>query len=953
MKRPSYPNTLYFIKTFIVFLFIFLCHQLVQAQPKNKDLTALRKTRNPDTIRMLSAKLITEARKNNDQLLEGIVIFLQSKMAYRQGNVASALDLARQSVKHTNQKDSDTYTRASLMVAYMLAKQGKNVEALQTAFKMLRETDELHWKKMNIYSLVCISDIYQGMGNPSEALPYALKSSKEALELKDSSMYIISLSNISDLYSNSHIKSAANIKKATKYLEIVLSPPYLHFVAETSFDNSRFLGNLGSLYGQANDKRAESTIKQAIAISSEHKYTTLEKSQLSALIEVYNNQQRYAEAVKYGQQAIALDPGSENDKNMQKNLFNKLKEGYEGLGNYKLAYEYYGKSVKLEDSLSNLEKTKNAAELDKKYRNDERLIIADNETKLFHQQRNYLILLAILIAVALIATYNWLVYKRKKEAALLIKEREQLEKLAALKTRFFANISHELRTPLTLIMGPAGQLMDKEVDDEAQEQHYLKTIIRNGNKLLNLVNELLDLGKLEAGKLVLKLKPVALANFTKIIYQGFYSAAAFKKINYALVSTIDEQLFADLDIEKFEKISTNLISNAIKFTPNDGSITVTALTTDDAFNFSVTNSGAGIHPDDLPNVFDRYYQGHNEEQQLQGGTGIGLAIVREFTELMGGTITIDNVWKESVTFKVSIPLVNAELRPAEPQTVIGTIDIIEPVAITIDDNKMLVMIVEDNVDMAGYIADILKPTHTLVTAGNGAEALTMLNAMEKLPSLIISDVMMPEMDGFTLLETLKQTDNFCTIPVIMLTALTDKQHRLKALNTGVDDYITKPFSKDELIARVTNLISNAAARFELATSITPTLFETESTLANDADITPEESEIIHVSPADLVWLAELDTVVRMHVGKTDLNLYMLSDAVAISERQLFRRIKAITGLTPNKYIRTIRLQIAREAIESGKYRTIAEISYVAGFETPAYFSKLFKEYYGREVSDLL
>jgi signal transduction histidine kinase/DNA-binding response OmpR family regulator len=947
MKRSKTLLHFYLLKTtFIILLLGLICPLLLQAQPKNKDLIALKKTRNADTIKMLSSKLIAEARKNNDELLEGIVVFLQSKMAYRQGNVASALDLARQSLKYTNQKDSDTYTRASLMVAYMLAKQGKSVEGLQLAFKMLRETDERHWKKMNIYSLVCISDLYQGMGNPAEALPYALKSSKEALEIRDSSMYIIALANISDRYSNSRIKSAENLKKATKYLETVLSPPYLHFVAQTAFDNSRFLGNLGTLYGQANDKRAESTLNQAIAISREHKYTTLQKSQLGALIQIYNDQHRYAEAVKLGEQAIALDPGSGNDKSMQKSLFNKLREGYEGLGNYKLAYEYYGKSVNLQDSLSNLEKIKDAAELDKKYHNDERLILADSETKLFHQQRNYLIVLAILIALALVATYYWLVNKRKREAALMIKEREQLEKLDAIKTRFFSNISHELRTPLTLIMGPAGQLLEKDIEDEAQEKHYLKTIINNGNKLLNLVNELLDLGKLQAGKLQLKLKPVALSSFIKIMFEGFTSAAVYKQINYTLVTDIDEQLFADIDKEKFEKISNNLISNAVKFTRLGGSITVTAATTADTINFSVANTGTGIHPDDLPNVFDRYYQGNNEAQQLQGGTGIGLAIVREFTELMGGSISIDNIWNESVTFRVSIPLINPELRITEKPVVIESE---MPYTSPVNHAKSMVMIVEDNHVMARYIASVLNPTHTLIIASNGVEALSMLNTMQQLPQLIISDVMMPEMDGFTLLQTLKQNDTFCTIPVIMLTALTDNQHKLKALNIGVDDYLTKPFLTDELVARVTNLISNAAARFEVSNPAMIVISENN----NEAVLQAEEAEIIRVSPADLLWLSELEAEVRKHVGKTDLNLYMLSDAIAISERQLFRRIKAITGLTPNKYIRTIRLQIAREAIESGRYRTIAEVSYVAGFETPAYFAKLFKEYYGREVGELL
>jgi len=932
-------------KIFIVLLFVAFCPLTLQAQPKNKDLAALIKTRNVDTIKMLAGKLTAEAKKNHDQVLESKVVYQLSKMAYRQGDVASALDLARKSVKLNNQKDSTTYCQASLMIAYMFKKQGNNVEALAAAFKILRETEAHGWKKQNTYALICIADLYRETDNNSKgALPYALKASKQADELKDSSTYIIALSNLSNIYGSKELRSPANLAKAIKYSEIILSPPYVHLI--TPFDLARFTGNLGLLYEGKNDKHAEELMQQSVAISHEHKYTTLEKNKLRDLMKLYNKQGRYKEAIDYGHQAIAIEPGSENDKELQGDLFNWLSESYQGVGNYKLGLLYFQKSVALKDSISDITKTNDAVELDKKYRNDERLIIADNETKLFHQQRNYLILLAILIAMALIGTYYWLVSKRKREAALLIKEREQLEKLDALKTRFFANISHELRTPLTLIMGPAGQLLEKDIDDEAQEKHYLKTIINNGNKLLNLVNELLDLGKLQAGKLQLKLKPVALSAFIKVMYQGFTSAAAYKQINYILISVIDEQLFTDLDKEKFEKISNNLISNAIKFTPSGGSITVTAATTTDTINFSVANTGAGVHPDDLPNVFDRYYQGHNEEQQLQGGTGIGLAIVREFTELMGGSISIDNVWQESVTFKVSIPLVNPELRVMENPAVI---EIDMPYVVPASGDKTLVMIVEDNHEMARYIADVLNPTHTLVVANNGIEALNMLNTMQALPQLIISDVMMPEMDGFTLLETLKQSDTFCTIPVIMLTALTDNQHKLKALNIGVDDYLTKPFLTDELIARVTNLISNATARFEVSTSALTELSDSN----NEPAIEAEETEVMRVSPSDLVWLSELEAEVRKHVGKTDLNLYMLSDAIAISERQLFRRIKAITGLTPNKYIRTIRLQIAREAIESGRYRTIAEVSYVAGFDTPAYFAKLFKEYYGRDVGELL
>lgn len=939
----------YRIKGLMLLFLSLFCFLISHAQ--NKDIDSLKKIKNLDSAMIYANRLLADAKKKNDHLQQARIIYLQSKFAYKAGKMKESLGFARQALALTNPSDSNTYANSSTMVAYMLSRQGEDIEALKAAFKILRETEQHGWKKLHVLSLACITDLYRSINNIKAALPYAIEASKGAVALKDSSLYIFTLSNLANLYSDAAYKTPASTAKAIHYMETILSPQYFHFL--TSFDKARYLNDLGRLYVQVDDKRAEDILHQSLAISQEQKFSFIEKHALIELLTLYVHKGNYKEAIKYGEQASAINPLEHNFK-QQRDIYNHLSEAYEGLKNYKLAYEYYQKYTGISDSIATVEKDKNAAELDRKYQTDKRLLIASTETRLFQQQRNYLILLAILIAFALVASSYWLVNKRKREAALMIKEREQLEKLSALKTRFFANISHELRTPLTLIMGPAGQLLEKDIHDETQEKHYLQTIIRNGNKLLNLVNELLDLGKLEAGKLELKLKPVALANFVKIIYQGFYSAAAFKHISYNLVNDIDEQLFTDLDEEKFEKISTNLISNAIKFTPAEGEITITTTTTDDAFHFSVYNTGEGIHPKDLPNVFDRYYQGHNEEQQLQGGTGIGLAIVREFTELMGGTIIIDNRWKENIAFKVSIPLVNPQQHLIETPPKAKHINAIRPNEPIKDDNRTLVMVVEDNPEMAGYIADVLKPAYSLVIASNGIEALSLLSKMAKLPSLVISDVMMPEMDGFTLLKTLKKSEVFCTIPVIMLTALTDKEHRIKALNTGVDDYITKPFYKEELVARTTNLIGNAAARLEISAHSNPALLLDTATVPDGDTINgAEENETIHVSPADLVWLADLETEIRKHIGKTDLNLYMLSDAVAISERQLFRRIKAITGLTPNKYIRTIRLQIAREAIESGKYRTIAEVSYAAGFDTPAYFSKLFKEHYGRDVGELL
>ncbi|MET3113372.1 signal transduction histidine kinase/DNA-binding response OmpR family regulator [Pedobacter sp. CG_S7] len=870
-----------------------------------------------------------KAQHKKDSLLEARSLLKQSSVAYKAGDEISALKYARQALKLSSITDSNTYAKSSIMVAYMLSRQGQDVEALNVAFKILRETEARGWKKLSIGSMGCIADLYRSINNPQAALPYALRASKEALILKDSVQYIFTLSTLSNLYSHRNMESTANLVKASKYMEIILAPPYLRLL--TDFDQSRYLSNLGRLYLKQDQLvKAEGVLMQSIAISRREKFLPLEKTVLNELMTLYIQKGQFREAIKYGEQALAIQPEAQTSRVLQKNIYLRLSEAYVGVKNFEQALMSSQKATQLNDSISTANKAKDAAELDKKYLNDKRLIIATSKTKLLEQQRNFIIILSVILAISSFAAYRVFNLRRKRKADMLLQEHLQLERLDALKTRFFANVSHELRTPLTLIIGPADQLINQQVENEQQRKDYLHAILRNSKKLLNIVNELLDLGKLEAGKLLAKFKPVELAPFVNGLYEDFSSVAAYKKISYQLESNINESLFVQIDQEKFEKISINLIGNAIKFTPYAGSITVAAAIDSHQFEFSVANTGNGIHPDDLPHVFDRYYQGERNEQPLSGGTGIGLAITHEFTVLMGGQITIKNTWGEGVVFKVSIPLNGSEQREKEIVTEVEEVQDLEQTNL---DEKRVVLVVEDNRDMATYIAAILQPSYTILTAYNGVEALQILKSISPAPSLIISDVMMPDMDGFTLLETLKKDSVFCPIPVVMLSALTDTRNKLKALNIGVDDYITKPFLSAELIARVSNLIKNAALRFTVSI---------------------EEEEVLPYSPADLLWLSELENHVRAYnSGKTELNLAELSYTMSISERQLFRRIKAITGLTPNKYIRTIRLQIAREAIESGKFRTVAEIAYAAGFDTPAYFSKLFKEHYGTEVNKLL
>lgn len=948
------PITIYATRLFrriIPFCFIILSSFTAQAQGKpkaNKEpvLKILRGMKSQDSAAMLAKRLIDSARRNNNKPFEARVLLAQAYQAYGIGNEHEALIFGRKATKFSTPADSLTYEKAPIMVAYMLSREAKTVEALNVAFKILKDCDSRGWKALSIDCRACIADIYRSIDNPKQALPYAQQASKDALSIMDTASYIFALSNISNILSERSMSSPANLTEATRLMEQVLDKKYAHFLSD--FSIARYQGNLGRLYLMTKqDKKAEDVLIQSLEISRKGDFKTLEKHNLNELMTMYVDHKEFKKAVQYGEMAVAIQPEAQSNITIQKNIYNHLTDGYKGIGDYKNAFKYNYLYQRLNDSITALDKARDASELDKKYQADKRLLIAANQTRLVEVQRNFLIALALVIVMVSVISYRWFILKKKREAALFAEEHSQLEKLDAMKTRFFANISHELRTPLTLIMGPATQLM--AFNNYEQEQlNMLHTIIRNSKKLLNIVNELLDLGKLEAGKLTVNARPVALASLIKALYQGFTSAAEYKEIDYKLVSSVNSTLFVSLDQEKFEKIVNNLIGNAIKFTPHGGVIIISAMMKLNIIEFSVANTGTGILPDDLPHIFDRYYQGKRDTAPLEGGTGIGLAIARDFTELMGGRITVENNWGKGVLFKADIPLEIAGEQASGPAVDESTFNVTWHERAST--SEQLVLLVEDHHEMAAYIADILRPLYRLITANNGREALIKLQELTLTPSLIISDVMMPEMDGFTLLETLRQSPAYCNIPVIMLTALADTRHKLKALHTGVDDYLTKPFLSSELLARAANLINNAAARSGVTHSDDDDLIPFDN--SQQAEPSAEKSDAI-LSPADLSWLEELEAQVRKYTGKTDLTLAALSYEMAISERQLFRRIKSITGLTPNKYIRAIRLQIAREAIESGKYRTIAEVSYAAGFDTPAYFSKLFKEHYGRDVNELL
>lgn len=543
-------------------------------------------------------------------------------------------------------------------------------------------------------------------------------------------------------------------------------------------------------------------------------------------------------------------------------------------------------------------------------------------------------LLMLLFAAALLYYMRQL----RKASRQIAGQSEQFKSIDASKSKFFANVSHELRTPLTLLMGPIHTLLDEPALSRRQRQ-LLQLARQNGNTLQELINEILDLRKLEMGKMELNLQPVQLKPYVQSVLAQFDSLATFKRIGFTVELQGLQDSAALIDPAKCRQILNNLLSNAFKFTPAGGQVHATVELQGDDLIFSVRDNGQGIASEDLPHVFDRFFQSKRPEKAAEGGTGIGLALCREYARLMGGEIGVQSKHSETI-FRVHFPAQRTEAATqpgiaAEAPEAAGITLLPAATATTITTNQPTILVVEDNPDLQAYIGIILGEAYRLIMAENGQAAWEMLTGEAALrPNLILSDLMMPIMDGYQLLEKLKSDDNTRHIPVIMLTARADASDRLKALRIGVDDYLNKPFDEEELQVRIHNLLQRQAAR------------QPES-----ADITPDAPGDIRITEEEQQWLESFETYMQQQFVNEKLSVSELAAVFSMSESSLLRQLKRLTGLTPVQYLQELRLQAARRLIEAGSFNSLAKVAAASGYSDVRSFSRAFKKRFGRLPSD--
>ncbi len=604
--------------------------------------------------------------------------------------------------------------------------------------------------------------------------------------------------------------------------------------------------------------------------------------------------------------------------------------------------------------------------------------------------QTWFMVLMLLIAMALIyGYYKWRTYEYRKKQRLLqaeianatqqiLKDKETIEEQAGelrqldkMKSRFFINVSHELRTPLTLMLGPlSSALKSKELGPE--NMGLLSVAKKNGYQLLNLINEILDLSRLESGKLEVNEHQTLLFSFVRRIVSSFQSHAERQNIYFEFDYQADKYLQLSLDVEKLKKVLNNLLSNAFKFTSNGESVKVSVKDQGNHILLEVKDTGRGIPPSDLPHIFNRFYQSKQADAPAEGGTGIGLALCREYAELLNGRLWAESELKKGSTFYFEFPRKEV-LGPIIEDTDVLDIEegadlssqIIPTIKTTNESAKPTVLIIEDNHSLREYLQLIMSKHYHVITAENGAVALELLNRLVHHPDstsgidsgangtaplleidLILSDVMMPVMDGYQFANIMKSKEHLWHIPIVMLTAKADFGDKIKALRIGVDDYIIKPFEEDELFARIDNLLSNSFRRKAIA--IEP---QEEETAVSEEKLI--DDQIPELSLEDAEWLERLEETILNNLTNFSLTADSLSGLMATSRAQLFRRIKKLTGLTLSQYILEIRLSKARTYLETREYTSVKAVAYAVGLKHVKNFSQQFKKRFGKSPSKYL
>ena len=542
----------------------------------------------------------------------------------------------------------------------------------------------------------------------------------------------------------------------------------------------------------------------------------------------------------------------------------------------------------------------------------------------YNHQKMYIVLFSIILLLLIgimVYIYRTILMKRRIE-----------EEANKAKLQFFTNISHELRTPLTLIADPVNYIIHDD-NLNSQQRSMLQIVQRNVLVLIQLVSEILDFRKVQNGKMELRLSDFNLAESMKQWIKLFSASAQKKHITISMDAPDTIMLRADQD--KIERICYNLLSNALKYTSEGGEISLMAKEEGGRVMISVADNGCGISSDELPYIFDRFYQAKNAGR----GTGIGLAIVKAFTELHHGEVSATSIEGKGSTFTIHIPVrqkgevtnqptekIEQLVEPSSAEEVPNQARHIDELIQPYQTDKPEVLIIDDNIDIRTYLRSVLSEKYNVSEAADGKVGLEL--ARKIVPDIVLSDIMMPVMDGLAFCQQLKTDKAISHIPVILLTARSLDEQRAEGYEHGADAYLSKPFSLRLLLSRIDNLIESRKK-----------LNQTWSKGVEDDEIGNISNEI------DKSFLKQLRKIIQENLANSDLSVEQIGDEIGLSRVQLYRKVKALTGYSPVEIVRKARLTRARHLLRTTE-KTVSEVAYAVGFSTPSYFSKCYKDEFG-------
>ncbi|MCB0457686.1 MAG: response regulator [Flavobacteriaceae bacterium] len=678
--------------------------------------------------------------------------------------------------------------------------------------------------------------------------------------------------------------------------------------------------------------RAKELALRGLKVCDSINYIPLKVIALYNIGYLENKSGNYNEAIRYLNQSMQLVEKSNHQSYFL--LLNSLSESYEKKGDLATALAYRDSIITIKDSIFKTSSTKDFADFDARFKVAEKdKEIAQQQLEIARQKntRNVWIFGSLALILVGIGIFQWRNNRQKRKKILIEAELAKEQEINEIRSKFLGNIAHEIRTPLTLISGNLNLALDHLKDPQKLKEH-ITTALQNSSKVTEDANEILALLKYEKDKTKIRLTPVLLNELLNRIVYSFSSLAQMKEIDLSFLNTIPESFKTEIDIEKLEKIINNLLSNAIKFSPSQSKISVAATLINSQLEVKVADQGEGIHYDEKEKIFERFYQSKNNS--AVGGIGIGLSLSREFAKILGGHLGVTSKLGKGSAFTLQLPVTDYQgevhAMGEKPKVKEKPVDTHDERVVKMK-RKAKILITEDNPQMAKFLKDILASEYDCTLAFDGKEALELLQ--RECFDLITSDIMMPKMDGFELKKAVNEIPDYQYIPFILISAKTLEEDKLRGFALGIDDYIIKPFNKEELKARVKNLLHNYYTRNQWYIENKNLLSDTTS--------------------ADKKLLKQVENTIIENLQNEDFTIKQLSESAYYSQRQLTRIIKQYTGMTPVQMLLEIRLQKAYQLLQHKTFFTLSEVRYDVGISSSSYFNKKFKERFGINPSELL